>query len=86
MEAPQGRSKREGQITPASSFPLPKGPKVVRVSIIGTAGRGESREGLNAALYSKMVTAAEQWIAATVSGEVNLVSGGAAWADHIAVR
>jgi len=61
-------------------------PKIIRVAIIGTAGRGKSLQGLDAAMYAKMVAHADKLIAEQTAGHVvHLLSGGAAWADHIAV-
>lgn len=52
------------------------------VSIIGTAGRNEDYEKLTVSVYEKMYEDAK--------GRINandvIQSGGAAWADHLAVR
>jgi hypothetical protein len=59
------------------------------VSIIGTAGRKSDANKLNAELFAKMVVQAKQTIETTwglFPENVELVSGGAAWADHVAVR
>lgn len=53
------------------------------VGIIGTAGRGEDGDRMTLGLFTRMVDFARAWI--NVPG-VKLVSGGAAWADHVAVR
>lgn len=54
-----------------------------RVTIIGTAGRGDTAKHLNARVFERMCERAQQ-IIETVFGlkwhEVHLVSGGAAWA------
>jgi hypothetical protein len=67
---------------------LPK--SIIKVSIIGTAGRGDSKQGLTKELYAKMVRCADDLIQKILKdvpkdSEVHLVSGGAAWSDHIAV-
>ena len=55
---------------------------MIRVGIIGTAGRQADAAKLNAALFDAMVADAAQLIGAA---PVTLVSGGAAFADHVAV-
>lgn len=63
------------------------------VSIIGSAGRdAESLSLLNADSFEKMVETAQNILGGIVSGKphiggkLHLVSGGAAWSDHVAVR
>lgn len=59
---------------------------LLKVAIIGTAGRDRSRTGLTAALYRKMMDRAVLLIKDFGGGKpVQLSSGGAAWADHVAV-
>lgn len=61
----------------------------VRVSIIGTAGRKEDARKMNRALFHRMVETAQEIITGTFrlkNSDVVLVSGGSAWADHVAVR
>lgn len=53
------------------------------LAIIGTAGRGEDGSRLNKEMYSKMYRRALE--AVRKLGVKELVSGGAAWADHLAV-
>jgi len=53
-----------------------------RVAIIGTAGRKENSTRLTEADWAAMLADAE----AKVTPDTVLVSGGAAWADHIAVK
>jgi hypothetical protein len=57
---------------------------VRRLVVIGTAGRGDDADRMSLALYDRMYQAlvdlVERWKPDT------LVSGGAAWADHLAVR
>lgn len=53
------------------------------ISIIGTAGRGDDIKKLNYELYRKMIHQVNRIVEKI--GCKNLVSGGAAWADHIAV-
>lgn len=58
----------------------------MRIGIIGTAGRKDDAPRMSRALYERMYHRAHQEIRARVSlSEVTLVSGGAAWSDHIAV-
>ena len=70
-------------ITEPLSSPVP-----VTLAIIGTAGRGDDEGKLNRGVYDLMVRGAKGMIAALaksghpVSG---LVSGGAAYGDHVAV-
>lgn len=59
------------------------------ISIIGTAGRQGAERHLNKTVFSKMVAAAERIITEDWKldpSQVELVSGGAAWSDHVAVR
>lgn len=59
----------------------------MRIAIVGTAGRKEDGRKMNATVYFKMVLHAISFIQANFgrTDEITLVSGGAAWADHIAV-
>ena len=52
------------------------------VSIIGTSGRKES---LNLELYKKMILSTKTFLENLNLDYIILVSGGAAWSDHIAV-
>ena len=56
------------------------------VSVIGTANRDNDAH-MDATLFDRMVTAVHETICATgrSPASVQLVSGGAAWADHVAV-
>jgi hypothetical protein len=63
-------------LTPHAPHPKPR-----RLAIIGTAGRDESRP-MTAALWRWMVADAKS----RVRPDDIAVSGGAAWADHLAVR
>lgn len=59
-----------------------------RISIIGTAGRKEDAPKLNLQLFNKMEEAVEKSLN-TIEPNIQervLVSGGAAYADHVAVR
>ena len=56
------------------------------VAIIGTAGRGEDAAKLSRQVFDEMVQAAAGVLPFLPSGRVRLVSGGAAWADHVAVQ
>lgn len=53
------------------------------VGIIGTAGRGSDAKKLNKDIYDKMYKVACDLVG---RDSVYLVSGGAAWCDHLAVR
>lgn len=53
------------------------------VSIIGTAGR--SHQDPTITMYNKMISSAIRYLQ-SLSGEIILVSGGAAWSDHVAVH
>ncbi len=54
------------------------------LGIIGTAGRGPDGENMNSETWSRMLHVARLTIGSTESPV--LISGGAAWSDHIAVR
>lgn len=58
----------------------------MRIGIIGSAGRGEDKNKISGPLYWSAVQAVEDQIdALNPTEKVILVSGGAAFADHIAV-
>ena len=63
----------------------------MRIAIIGTAGRKEDGDKLNKEMYEKMIKVVQEQIAILIAentnglGPVDLVSGGAAWADHLSV-
>lgn len=64
----------------------------MKIAIIGTAGRKDDQEKLNKTVYRKMVKDCVTTIndyfdiwADKFGKDLNLISGGAAWADHIAV-
>lgn len=60
----------------------------VKLAIIGTAGRGEDSSRMSHNLYVAMIQKVHQVIDRLEQNGCNvttLVSGGAAWADHIAV-
>jgi len=64
-------------------------PKRVAVAIIGTAGRKEDASKMSAAVFERMVVHAETFLHNTCglpNERVVLVSGGSAWADHVAVK
>jgi len=54
------------------------------LAIIGTAGRNEDADVLTLAHYNHMYVVAEQLLLS--GGYDAVISGGSAWADHIAVR
>ncbi len=56
---------------------------MVRVAIIGTAGRGVAT--MTKQLFDSMVIEAKSVINSLALTEVELISGGAAWSDHVAV-
>lgn len=61
---------------------------MIKVSIIGTAGRGATGKQLNKEIYNKMVLKSKQIIEKQFlldPKKIELVSGGAAWSDHIAI-
>jgi hypothetical protein len=59
---------------------------MIRIGVIGTAGRKDDADRLNQSIYDQMYGTLlhdlSHWSGATIT----LVSGGAAWADHLAVR
>lgn len=57
----------------------------MNIGIIGTAGRKEDAPRLNAELYLRMKTLVKQ-IISHYSANHSFVSGGAAYADHLAVQ
>lgn len=60
-----------------------------KIGIIGTAGRGENIKYLNGEIWDRMVMITRSYIEKNITTDwrkVTLVSGGAAWSDHIAVR
>jgi hypothetical protein len=74
-----GEPQAENVVEDAPREPLPEGPKV---AIIGTAGRKEAGARITAADFQAMYDDA----ASRVTTDTILVSGGAAWSDHIAVK
>lgn len=57
------------------------------LSIIGTAGRDENKKALTKDTFDWMHTQAKEYINVNKGDrEVTLISGGAAWSDHVAVR
>lgn len=57
----------------------------MKIAIVGTAGRGEDAPRMSWALYRRMVARVESYLAGIPVEARELQSGGAAWADHIAV-
>lgn len=57
----------------------------MRVAIIGSAGRNKDGERVNKKLYSRLVGHARHFIASLGIEDCTLVSGGAAFVDHVAV-
>lgn len=55
------------------------------IAIIGTAGRKDDKKRLTAKTYADMTVAVEKIITENITGPTHLISGGAAWADHLAV-
>ena len=63
--------------------------ELVRVSIIGTAGRKDDANRMTAALFDQMCAKALDLITSDLNLDIRkvvLVSGGAAWSDHVAVK
>ncbi len=61
-------------------------PSTAVVSVIGCAGRRSDAIRMTFGLYNRMVDRCRQVISGLIEpGGVHLVSGGAAWSDHIAV-
>lgn len=54
------------------------------IGIIGTAGRGPDGAKLNRAVYDKMYAIAEKFVLG-IGQPSMVISGGAAWADHLAI-
>lgn len=62
---------------------------MINIGIIGTAGRDENIKFLTTELWLKMVETATNYIEENITDDwskINLVSGGAAWSDHVAVQ
>ena len=57
-----------------------------KISIIGTAGRGTSILTLNETVYQKMYDTTLEVLSNYDIDNTVLVSGGAAWADHLVVK
>jgi hypothetical protein len=62
----------------------------MKVAIIGTAGRRDDAQKLSGQTFQNMVEAAADLINRLIEEkgveELTLISGGAAWADHVAVK
>ena len=62
----------------------------MKIGIIGTAGRGDTGSKLNKPLFTKMVNRVQVILNKhkfiNPYDTITLVSGGAAWADHVAVQ
>lgn len=56
----------------------------MKLAIIGTAGRKENASKLSRVSWTTMMRAANHLV--DTLGIVQLVSGGAAWADHVAIQ
>lgn len=67
---------------------LTRGHHEMRVAIVGSAGRLDDADRMRPELWRSMVERARGWVRAVASGasSVELVSGGSAFADHLAVR
>lgn len=58
----------------------------MKLAVIGTAGRKQDAERLNKDIYNKMYKNLSDHIESLdYEGKITLISGGAAWADHLAV-
>lgn len=63
--------------------------KRVKIAVVGTAGRGDKVALMTASVFNKMIESAIDTIENKWKipwSRVDLVSGGAAWSDHVAVR
>ena len=58
----------------------------MRIGVIGTAGRKDDAIRMSQELYDKMYGVLLSDLSHWTGAEITLVSGGAAWADHLAVR
>lgn len=60
----------------------------MKIAIVGTAGRGSDAAKMSPAIFNKMAQYAKQCISklSPEHSKVILVSGGSAWADHVAVK
>lgn len=59
---------------------------MVRIGVIGTAGRKDDAPLMSKELYDDMYRILLNYLAPWKDEDITLVSGGAAWADHLAVR
>lgn len=59
---------------------------MIKIGIIGSAGRDTHGELLGKFGYSKAWEAMYEYLCSMIKSEVHLISGGAAWADHLAIR
>jgi len=59
---------------------------MIRISIIGTAGRGDDIRVLNRDIFHKCVEAVKKICINLKSNDMTFISGGSAWMDHIAVE
>ena len=63
----------------------------MRISIIGSAGRNEDADKLNLKVYLKMYHQLKEFIYSIMNAnkiqlsDIELISGGSAWADHLAI-
>lgn len=59
---------------------------MIRIGVIGTAGRKDDAPRMTQPLYDAMYGVLHYHLHLWTGAEITLVSGGAAWADHLAVR
>lgn len=63
----------------------------MKISIIGSAGRNEDANTLSVEIFNKMYIACKNFIIDVINlnqlsfSDIELVSGGSAWSDHLAV-
>ena len=58
---------------------------MIYLAIIGTAGRNDDADKLTDQHFKYMIKTSRDYIK-TLDDDVTLVSGGSAWADHVAIR
>ncbi len=59
---------------------------MLHIGVIGTAGRKDDSALMNKALYNQMYSILLSDLKNFEGSKITLVSGGAAWSDHLAVR
>lgn len=77
-----------GDALPAGVLALTRGRHVVRVAVVGSAGRLDDAARIGPGLWRAVLERAGSWtkVLQGSASAVHLVSGGSAFADHLAVR